>query len=309
MRHTAPIALFVYNRLQHTQQVVTALQANELASQSNLYIYADAPKHAEAAPQVEQVRSYLSSITGFKSVHIRLREKNLGVDENIMQGVSEIIHEHGRAIVLEDDLVTSPWFLKFMNEALDCYEHNEEVASIHGYLLPLQQKIEQAFFLKGADCWGWATWQRAWDLFERDGSKLLDELEKRDLQKEFDFNNAYPYFDTLKQQAIGNTKEWDIRWYASMFLAGKLTLYPSMSLVKNIGHDATGVHCSNSNIFDVQLSPSPVPVQVPVVHSKKAFLAFSAFMKYLSSIIFPQKSWLSRSFRKVKNLGEKLRAR
>lgn len=309
MRHTAPIALFVYNRLQHTQQVVTALKENHLSQDSELYIFADAPRHAGATPGVELVRNYLNSITGFKEVHICLRKTNLGVDENIMQGVTEVIGKHGKAIVIEDDLVTSPWFLKYMNEALDLYEHKDEVASIHGYLLPIPQKMESAFFLRGADCWGWATWKRAWDLFERDGSSLLEQIEKRGLQKEFDFNNAYPYFNALKQQAIGNTKEWDIRWYASMFLAGKLTLYPAQSLVKNIGHDASGVHCGTSDVFDVQLSVSPIAVEVPVVHNQAAFQAFSLFLKYLSSITFPQKSWLSRSFRNVKNLGAKLLTR
>lgn len=279
---TAPIILFVYNRLSHTQQVITALKENLLSAESELYIYADAAKNADAVQAVHELRIFLTTITGFKSVHICLRETNLGVDDNTIMGVTEVITKHGKAIVLEDDLVTSPWFLKYMNEALDFYENNDEVASIHGYVYPIQQGLKEVFFIKGADCWGWATWKRAWSLFEHDGAKLLEQINARGLQKEFDFDHTYPYVKALEQQAIGNTKHWDIRWYASAFLAEKLTLYPGQSLVKNIGHDASGTHCGHSNSYDVTLSLSPLSVETEVVADQEAYRAFADFMRSLS---------------------------
>lgn len=282
MTTIAPIILFVYNRLAHTQQVIAALKENMLSAESELYIYSDAAKNADAIPLVNALRSYLTTITGFKSVHICLRETNLGVDENTILGVTEVINKHGKAIVLEDDLVTSPWFLKFMNEALDFYENKDEVASIHGYVYPIAQGLKEVFFIKGADCWGWATWKRAWNLFEHDGAKLLEKILTQGLQKEFDFDNTYPYVKALEQQATGNTTHWDIRWYASMFIAEKLTLYPGQSLVKNIGHDASGTHCGESNSYDVTLSLSPLAVETEIIADPEAYRAFADFLRNLS---------------------------
>lgn len=301
MTNTAPIILFVYNRLSHTQRVINALKENLLAGESDLYIYADAAKDAAAVDSVDRLRSYLPEITGFRNLNICFRETNLGVDDNTIQGVTEVINIHGKAIVLEDDLVTSPWFLQFMNEALDFYENQHEVASVHGYVYPVQRPLKEVFFLKGADCWGWATWKRAWDLFEHDGKKLLHELIERGLQKEFDFNNTYPYFEALKAQAAGNTKHWDIRWYASAFLAEKLTLYPGKSLVVNIGHDASGTHCGDSRDYDVELAASPLAVKARTIPDPEAYLAFADFFSHLPvNLPQPVAGGLSGFFKRVK---------
>jgi hypothetical protein len=296
----APIILFVYNRPEHTQRTIKALQENQFAAASELYIYSDAAKDADAAGSVNQVRSYLQTISGFKNVTIRQRHINLGVDENVILGVTEVMNEKGRAIVLEDDLLTSPYFLRYMNEALDFYEHEEQVISVHGYTYPVKEKLKESFFLKGADCWGWATWKRGWDLLELDGQKLLDQFKDDQIRKEFNFENHYPYITALEQQAEGKTSHWDIRWYASAFLLGKLTLYPGQSLVKNIGHDATGTHCGVSNVYDVDLTPSPVNVSTAIVPDPEAYLAFAGFLKNMAAAA-PRKqkrlNWLSRLFR------------
>ncbi|MET1055183.1 MAG: glycosyltransferase family 2 protein [Pedobacter sp.] len=282
MLNTAPIVLFVYNRLDHTKKTIEALQENLLAEESELYIYADAAKNDAAADTVQLVRSYLSTVTGFKNIHIRLRETNLGVDENVILGVTEVINEKGRVIVLEDDLVTSVYFLKYMNEALAYYEHQEQVISIHGYSYPVKDKLKEAFFLKGADCWGWATWKRGWDLIELEGQRLFDQFTDEQLKQEFNFENTYPYVAALEQQAKGNTSHWDIRWYASAFLRGKLTLYPGQSLVRNIGHDASGTHCGVSNVYDVELAQYPVNVETEIVPDQQAYLAFAAFLRAIA---------------------------
>lgn len=306
MKSTAPIILFVYNRLSHTQQVIAALKENLLSKDSELYIYSDAAKNEEALDKVNEIRAYLPSITGFKDLHICLRDQNLGVDENVILGVTEVIHKHGRAIVLEDDLVTSPWFLKYMNDALDFYENKEEVISIHGYVFPIPRKLKEVFFLKGADCWGWATWKRGWDMFEPNGKILLDKMIAHDLQKEFDFDHTAPFFKSLEDQANGKCTVWDIRWYASAFLAGKLTLYPGQSLVANIGHDATGTHCGPNTNYDVVLAQSPLSVETETVPDPEAFLAFSDFFKKLSADqTRPAKGILSRSFKKLKDTIKK----
>ncbi|HRU00618.1 MAG TPA: glycosyltransferase, partial [Victivallales bacterium] len=194
----APIALFVYNRPWHTRQTVTALQNNELAAESELVVFSDGPKVEKNKEKtknneekVKEVRDYIKSINGFKTVKIIERTQNLGLANSIISGVTEIVNQYGKIIVLEDDLVTSPHFLRFMNEALDLYEKEEDVISIHGYVYPIPD-LPETFFLKGADCWGWATWKRGWDLFEPDGKKLLRELKEKKLLKRFDFNGTYP---------------------------------------------------------------------------------------------------------------------
>lgn len=299
----APIVLFVYNRCLHAQRTVDALKVNALAAESDLYIYADAAKNEAALPAVAALRNYLNEITGFRSIHICLRERNLGVDENIILGVTEVIEKHGRAIVVEDDLVTSPWFLRYMNEALDFYEPYQEVASIHGYVYPIRQQLKEVFFLKGADCWGWATWKRAWDIFEPDGEKLLREIERRGLQREFNFNDTYPYVNALEDQVAGRTTCWDIRWYAAAFLKDMLTLYPGQSLVNNIGHDASGTHCGVNQAYDVVLATEPVRVVTAVKPDPEAYQAFVDFLRPLmpEAVTPPKKGWLSRSFKKLKS--------
>ena len=251
----APIALFIYNRPWHTQQTVETLQKNELANESELFIYSDAAKNEQASESVNAVREYIKTINGFKEITIILRDKNWGLADSIIDGVTKIVNEYGRIIVLEDDLVTSPYFLKFMNEGLTMYENEDKVASIHGYIYPIDN-LPNTFFIKGADCWGWATWKRAWDIFESNGEKILDELKSRGLEKGADFNNSYGLTQMLKDQIKGKNNSWAVRWYMSAFLKDMLTLYPGKSYVQNIGDDDSGTHCGVSDIFRVELSTS-----------------------------------------------------
>ena len=252
MKKTAPIALFVYNRPEHTKKTVAALQKNFLAKESELFIFSDGSKNESDTIKIIEVRNYLKTISDFKSVNIIERDKNFGLANSIIYGVTKIINQYGKIIVMEDDLISSKYFLQYMNEALDLYENEDNVISIHGYVYPiedkLKEKLPETFFLKGADCWGWATWKRGWDLFEPDGGKLLRELEERNLLREFDFGGSYPYSNMLRRQIAGQNDSWAIRWYASAFLRDKLTLYPRESLIQNIGMDNSGTHKGKSVI-------------------------------------------------------------
>ena len=131
-----------------------------------------------------------------------------------------------------------------MNSGLNIYKRDKNVASIHGYIYPIKdikKKIKNnTFFLKGADCWGWATWSRAWNTFEKDGKKLSSKLIKENKIKEFNFNDYYNYYQMLKDQIDKKNDSWAIRWYASCFLKKMYTLYPSKSFVQNIGIDRYG---------------------------------------------------------------------
>jgi len=283
------MVLFVYNRPWHTRQTIKALQKNELADRSDLFIYSDSPKNEQTEKAVKKVREYIHTIDGFKTITIREREKNLGLAGSIIDGVTAIVNEYGRLIVLEDDLVTSPFFLRYMNDALILYENEEKVISIHGYIYPLSEKLPSTFFLRGADCWGWATWKRGWDLFEEDGQKLLNELEEKKLTRLLDFNRTYNYTQMLRDQIAGKNDSWAVRWLVSAFLRERLTLYPGISLIRNIGLDGIGTHCGTSDAVDVKVGQEPISVQpIDIVENAKAKKIIEDYFRYLNPSLLGQ---------------------
>lgn len=276
----SPIALFTYNRPWHTRQTVESLAQNELAADSHLFIFSDGSRSADDEEAVSSVREYAKTISGFKSLNIIERERNLGLADSIIRGVTEIVDRFAKVIVLEDDMITSPYFLRFMNEGLGFYERDERVISIHGYIYPVKKKLPETFFIKGADCWGWATWKRGWDLFEADGQKLLREIKKRRLQREFDFNGSYPYTQMLEDQVSGKNNSWAVRWYASAFLKDRFTLYPGKPLVQNIGLDNSGTHCSETDVYNTELSQTEIKVTpVPVEENMAALKEIERYFK------------------------------
>lgn len=248
METMAPIVLFTYNRLQHTEICVEALKKNLYADRSDLYVYSDAAKDASDSVAVDQVRKYLYTISGFNSVHILEREKNVGLARNIIDGVTDIVNRYGRIIVLEDDLVTAPYFLKFMNEALEMYKNEKRVCHIHACDFVRDDSLPETFLIKWTGSWGWATWDRAWKNFNPDGRELLSQIEERNLCKTFDL--GYHFTRMLKEQIAGKNNSWAIRWNASLFVKDLLSLNVGKSLVKNIGFDGSGTHCGNSNLYD-----------------------------------------------------------
>lgn len=279
----APIALFVFNRPWHTKKTIEALQKNTLASDSDLIIFSDGYKNSlESKNDVLAVREYLKTVKGFKSVKIVAREKNYGLGKSIVAGISEVIEGYGRIIVLEDDIITSRYFLEYLNQGLNLYENNDDVISIHSYIYPVKKLLPETYFLKGADCQGWATWKRGWDLFESDGQKLLEELQSRKLTKEFDFSGSYPYTQMLRDQIAGKNSSWAVRWYASAFLKNKLTLYPRKSLIYNTGFDSSGTNCGSEDNYNKTDKVEDIKVEIrriKIAESSEAHLAVIDFFK------------------------------
>lgn len=276
----SPIVLFCYNRLDHLKKTVNALSQNNLAAESRLIIYSDAPRDIVDEPAVRSVRSFIRTIDGFLSVDIVEQKKNRRLAPMLIEELPKILEKYGKAIILEDDIVTSPYFLSFMNDGLERYADDGRVISIHGYMYPIKKKLPEVFCLKGADCWGWATWERGWRLFEEDAGFLLESLKKRGLLSRLDFFGAYNYSDVLAQHARGKPDGWDVRWYASALLHDKLTLYPGRSLVKNIGFDGTGMHCGRDLTFDVNLYSDSIDISnVPVEEDDEALMAVSDFLR------------------------------
>jgi hypothetical protein len=283
----APIALFTYNRLRHIKACVRALQENEFAGGSDLFVFSDGPRTTADERLVASVRGYISGITGFNKVHVIHRETNMGLSRSIISGITSVVERYGRVIVMEDDLVSCPYFLKFMNEGLEFYRKMERVISIHGYVFPVERPLPETFFRKGADCWGWATWERGWRWFDADGERLLFLIQQGGLEKEFDCNGAYPYTRMLLDQTKGKNDSWAIRWYASAFLAQKLTLYPGRSLIRNIGMDDTGVHSGRTTVFDAELSSTPVEVtDIPLEESLIARELIERYLRRTNQGVF-----------------------
>lgn len=297
MTKLSPVVLFVYNRPEHTRLTVEALLRNELASESDLYVFSDAAKQPSDEQSVQVVRNYIRNIKGFRNIHIVERTANLGLANSIISGVTVIINMRDRVIVLEDDMITSPYFLQFMNDALDIYEEEEKVVSIHGYLYPLKTIQPETFFIKGADCWGWATWKRGWDLIEMDGEKLFKMIVEQKKQYEFNMDGSYNFVNMLKDQIAGRNNSWAIRWYASAFLKDKLTLYPGISLLKNIGFDSSGVHCGASNVYDVEIADRRICVRkIELIENRAVRRCFASFNKRKLKIPFHKR--LIRKMRK-----------
>jgi hypothetical protein len=271
----------------HARRTVEALLANELASRTELFVFSDGPKSPAASAEVEAVRAYVRSIRGFRSVHIEERNANIGLSTSIIGGVTRLCAQYGRVIVLEDDLVTSPWFLSYMNDALLMYENDAQVASIHGYCWPASEELPETFFLRGADCWGWATWARAWRHFEPDSSELLKSLVERKLDTAFDLDGAFGFTQMLRDHIAGRNDSWAVRWHATCFLKGDMTLYPGRSLVQNIGNDASGTHCDSTTGFNTELTDRPIRVErIGIEPSERARLSFARSLRRSRGSVF-----------------------
>lgn len=279
----APIIIFVYNRPDHTKRVIDSLIANKEASDSDLIIYSDFAKTEVHIKKVNEVRSYLKEIKGFRSIRIIERAENYGLAKSIISGVSEVIDQSESVIVLEDDILVSPYFLQFMNSSLEKYKNEEKVASIHGYSYPMDTTdLDDTYFIRGADCWGWATWKRAWQYFEPDGEKLRDQLIREELVARFDYDNTYPFFQMLMDQILGRNNSWAIRWHASIFLKNMLTLYPKESLILNIGLDNSGTHCDDNGYLSKEFSTKKNHKYPSIIEENNE--ARSRMVKYFRSI-------------------------
>ncbi len=280
MQNFAPIALFVYNRPEHTRRTIKFLQQNLLADESRLFIFSDGAKTSKDEKDVEEVRGLLRGITGFKSVEIVERKENLGLANSIIQGVTKLVNEYGKVIVLEDDLITSPYTLQYLNEGLRRYEGIDKVMHIGAYMYPLSSNnLPQSFFSRIATSWGWATWKDSWDNFQPDIDKLIQGFDEAAIN-EFSIEGTMNFWKQMKEFKLGKNNSWAIRWYASMFLKGGLSLNPASSLVNNIGHDGSGIHSGVNDIYGVKVNSEPV-LQFPdiIEENKDAYLSIKNFLQ------------------------------
>ncbi len=297
----APILLFAHSRPIHTQKVLEALEKNELAEKSILYIFLDKSENNQDIKQI------IFQNWRFKEVIIIEREKNMGLAQNIIVGVTEIIKRHKKAIMVEDDLITSPYFLTYMNNALDFYADNSKIMHISGYNFPFKINIKNdTFFYNVPSSWGWATWERAWNYFEYDLEKRWNNLSKK--QKfHFDIEGSNVYASQIEMNLNNQRETWAVRWYLSIFLVDGFVLYPKISLVQNIGFDNTGESKIEVNQYFIATLAQKIEIKsIPLQQNLQFRKRLSFFYKHGASnqIFFIRyyyyqiKSFLKKIFKK-----------
>ncbi|MDB5014859.1 MAG: sugar transferase [Daejeonella sp.] len=280
MQNLSPIALFVYNRPEHTRRTIKFLKENLLADESRLFIFSDGPANSKEVEKVNEVREVIKSADGFKKIEIVERSENAGLANSIIEGVTKLVKEYGKVIVFEDDLITSPYTLKYFNDALCEYQNASKVMHIGAYMYPLKaENLPETFFYRAATSWGWATWDRAWKSFEPDIDILMKQF---DAHKRFKFSieGTMNFWRQMQEFKTGRNNSWAIRWYASIFLKNGLTLNPSHSMVNNIGHDGSGVHSGLNDIYNVVINPKPISYFPDQLHENaEAFAAIKIFLQ------------------------------
>ncbi|MFD2937176.1 glycosyltransferase [Spirosoma flavum] len=251
----APVLLFGYKRPVELKATLRALQANHLASQSDLYIFVDAPKRPEDADKVAQVHKLLDEASGFRTIHREYAKTNIGCADSIIQGISRVLADHPSAIIVEDDLITSPNFLDFMNQCLEKYVDNQRVYSIAGYTFPFQRPsnyMADAYCIPRHSPWGWATWADRWQSVDWEMTDYADFEKDKWQQKEF-MRGGSDLLNMLRDQMEGRADAWDIRFCYNRFKADGVTVYPTTSKVENIGFGKEATHTNIYNRYKTKL--------------------------------------------------------
>ena len=297
----APVIVFAYNRLSHLKKTIESLKSNFLAAETDLYIFSDGGKSYDDWHLVKAVRNYLYKIKGFNKISIIERDVNFGLAKSVIEGVSDVLARHSKVIVLEDDLLTSRYFLKFMNEALNIYEDNVRVGMINGHIYNING-LSDCFFLYKSGCLGWATWRDRWNNVCFDGELLLKKLDEKNLKNVFDINGSFNFYKMLQDQVDGKNSSWAVRLYASFLLNDILTFYPGKSLVQHIGYDI-GTHVSGRFLPDdldgVITDEDPKVIKIPVVNSEVSLLKLEGFFRVRNSFFNRFKRKVSVKFNAI----------
>jgi hypothetical protein len=249
-----PIALFTYNRPEHTQRILSSLMQCSRFDECTVHIFCDGAKTPAHQAAVNASRIVVRDFASHRDAHVIERNENLGLARSIVEGVTSLVHTYGRVIVLEDDLILSPDFLNYMLQSLDRFQDEPRVYQIAGYSFPIPNTPQSdTFFLPLTTTWGWATWDRAWKAFDWNPPKLVEHLRNPDFRAKFDLDNSYPYTKMLEQRLVGQNDSWGILWWYAVFSRDGLVLYPKLSLIRNDGFDGTGTHSGRSRTLSKSL--------------------------------------------------------
>jgi len=283
MQELAPIVLFVYNRPWHLKQTLSSLKQNELAQNSTLYIFSDGYKSESDRKFVVEVREIIKAVDGFKTVNIILSDKNLGLANSVISGVSEVIKKFERVIVVEDDMILSKSFLEYMNKLLFFYQHNMKVFSISGYNFPISipnSYKNGIYFSPRASSWGWATWQNRWDKVDWNVADFNNFINDRDAVRTFNLGGDDLTL-MLKKQVKNKVDSWAVRWCYTHYKYKAYCAYPTISFVKNIGTDKSGTHLKKTAKYNVELNENSTPKNLPknIFIDEQILKSFQSFFK------------------------------
>lgn len=250
----APIAIFAFNRPNHLANCLQSLERCVGLENSEGIIFIDGARNDQEAIVVSLTVGVALKFSSKYNFRVEERQENFGLAKSITTGIDEMFSLSPKLIVIEDDLILARGFLDFMNKGLSRYENNSSVASISGYQYPIEKELHTSVFLKGADCWGWATWRDRWEQTSFSGKELLDQIRTKKLANEFNLEESNNYVDLLEKQILGEINSWAILWHASMFLQNRLSLYPPYSLVSNEGGDGLGTHFGSTQLYAQKIS-------------------------------------------------------
>lgn len=259
MKKYSPVVIFSYNRIDNIKKLLKSLNRNFEFKKSDLYIFQDNYRNLDDKNKVINVINYLKKLRLKKKFNLVIREKNFGLAKNIIQGVSQVLKKNSSAIFLEDDLIVSKNFLKFMNLNLIYYKNQKKVWHISGWNYNVNFNIEEdAYFTRGMNCWGWGTWRDRWKYFEKKPNVIIKSWNKDKIFR-FNFDNSINFFSQIVRNQNKDINTWAIFWYAVIFIKNGLCLNPVKSLVKNTGIGNSATHTrSIEKIFNSKLNISNI---------------------------------------------------
>ncbi|WP_406656578.1 hypothetical protein V7O62_12060 [Methanolobus sp. ZRKC2] len=253
MNHT-PIALFIYNRPEHSRKTLESLVNNSEFADSSLYIFCDGAKSEKDIDSVQATRELIHSYE-LENAKIIESKHNKGLAQSLVDGINYIFREHDRIVVLEDDCVSSSDFIHFMNTCLSNYESNERVMNVSAYCPPIEIPEDypyDIFFSYRFSSWGWGTWKRAWKNYSRD-PHMLDIIEDSSVIKKKIDRAGLDLYPMLKRQVNGKLNSWAVFWAVNIIMNDGLSISPVRSRITNIGHDGSGTHCRTDEKYNVQI--------------------------------------------------------
>ncbi|QWX84356.1 glycosyltransferase family 2 protein [Cellulophaga sp. HaHaR_3_176] len=255
LKENAPIVLFTYNRIDEIKKTIHALKANYLALESELYIFSDGPKSDKDEAKVFEVRNFIATVDGFKKVKVIESQKNKGLANSIIEGVTSIINQHEKVIVLEDDLVTSKNFLNYMNQALEFYNNADDVISISGFTLKLkglENHNKDYYYGVRASSWGWGCWRNKWNSVDWELKDYKNFISNKEEIKQFNEGGS-DMAGMLNNQVNGVIDSWAIRFCFHQFKNNMKTVFPTVSKLISIGFSENATHTSGTKRFNTDL--------------------------------------------------------
>ncbi|MGV0646772.1 hypothetical protein ABQE44_25665 [Mycolicibacterium sp. XJ2546] len=259
----APIAVFAYNRPDRLAALMRSLERCEGFSRSPIKIFVDGPRSQVDRTAVDDVRTFVTGLAHPNVGHV-ISPTNKGLRNSVFEGVSQLLAEYDRVIVLEDDLVLSPIALSYFNEALDYYAADPRVWSVSGYIpdVPKLRDFPRAVILPSAHSWGWATWSRAWRQFDLDARPRDENLRAESFRQVIDMNGYHRFRFALSLSIAGYTDSWYLHWLYTIVQHGGRSVFPPRRVLYNYGVSA-GTHGGRFNPQERLVKRPPLLDRVP----------------------------------------------